>query len=710
MELTQYINQTGKKKINVKGVIEFENEVKERFAEFLELNRKKLIKEIKRNNCYIDISELREQDNELYEAISLYPENCIEAIEDIIKDKLINYFEITKQLDDKINPMTDVEVGYRIHAMFYNYPESDEKYIRDIRSVDINKLICTEALIRQVSGVKSIADVINYSCPSCGSTHKVKQYGDTVVTPSRCSCGAKSFEKIGAVVSDVQLMYIEEKHEDTDNNHQPESIKIILRNGLTDKSHTIFHIPGTVVKIIGTVKEETKYVRGSNVSRMTEKFIDVNNIIYIEDTFSKIELSQEDVDEIKEIANMDNTLEVFSKSMAPAVIGYESIKKCLSLQVMGGVRSKRTDGSFTRENIHGLIVGDAGLSKSVMLKFVSNLMPRGRYSSGRGASSVGLTAAVTKSDLTNEYALVGGALIMANGSVLSVDEAEKMKDEDITNLHEAMSIGTVTIDKATIHAVLPARTSVLMAANPKYGRFRRDTEVYNQISFPPSLISRFDFIFAIKDIPNEVTDSLIADKILSEHMETAEQQAIPVDLLKKYIYYARHIDPKLTPEANKVISAFYISLRKQSKESGDGRLLIPITPRQLESLVRLSEAHARLKLHEKVLAEDALQAVNIFKEYLAEFGYDEENNAFNIDKLMGTVSKMTIMDLIIKKMKEIENDYPDKSVPYEVVEKAFFPDGIDGKEYKKFEDAWFNLNKGGDILKIGAGYKLNGRY
>jgi len=712
---TKFNSSKTSKNIKTNSSDELKEDVKTRFLDFYKLNRAEIIRSARKKNFYVDITELRDEDAQLYESIMLYPDFSISVIQNIISLDLfgepnINYNEITSggavDTDKKSNPKDRFETDASTHVRFFNFPESDEKFIRDIRSIDVDRFVCIEALIKQVSGVKSIVDHIRFECPSCGSVIGIPQNGDSVKEPNHCSCGRRGgFNKLSSIISDVQLMTIEEKHEDLDNNHQPEKIKVVLRDGLAEKDRTIYHIPGSVVKIIGTIKEEVRYIRGTNVSRITEKFIDVNNVIYVEDSFAKLELTDEDKEKIEEIANKDNTLDVFSQSMVPSIVGYNSIKKSLSLQVMGGVKNKRSDGSFTRENIHGLIVGDAGLSKSVMLKFVSSLMPRGRYVSGRGASGVGITASVVKSELTNEYTLEGGALIMANGSLMAVDEAEKMREEDITNLHESMSIGTVTIDKANLHAVLPARTSVLMAANPKYGRFRKDMDIFSQIKFPPSLMSRFDFVYAIKDIPNAETDELIANKILSEHMEIEDTEILSQDLMKKYIYYARQISPKLTKESNDVISKFYIELRKQSKETGDGKLLIPITPRQLESLVRLPEAHARLKLHKYVLAEDALQAITIFKEYLMEFGYDEEYGAINSDRFAGINStKVDVIDGILLFMKSIENEYEDKSIPAQRIEDKF----IDTVGEKKFNDAWFQLQKNTDIIKYNGGYKRNG--
>jgi len=663
-----------------------QEETKDSFIEFINLNRKKILKSIDSyGNCEIDLTELKELYPKLFEYILYIPDIVLPLFNMILYNDVV--FELNQE-----------------SIKLINFPEQDEKFIRDIRSSDINTLICTEALIRQVTNVKSIAKNIRYECPSCGTIFNITQKGDTISFPNSCSCGRKgNFKQLDSDNHDIQIMSIEEKHEDIENNHQPERIKMFLEGSLTDKEHTINHIPGTAVKVIGIVREELKYVRGNNISRISEKNLEINNISYVEDNFSKIQIDDEDIEKIKEIANKDNTLDLIGQSIIPSVYGYESIKKSLSLMAFGGVKNKRSDGSFTRECIHGLLIGDAGLSKSVMLRAISSLMPRGRFTSGRGASGAGVTATVIKSEITGDYTVEGGSLIMANGSILAIDEAEKMRPEDITNIHEAMSLGTVSIDKATIHCVLPARTSVLAAANPKYGRFKNDTDVYSQISFPPSLLSRFDFIYVLKDIPNEKRDEMIANKILNEHMNIEEPELLSREFLKKYLFYAKQINPKLTKESNEKIMKFYLSLRKQSKETGNGNLVISITPRQIESLVRLSEAHARMKLHNFVTADDVLQAIKIFKEYLIEFGYDENSGLFDVDRIMGiNKSKFSIIEAITKFMKMVGPEYYEGYIPRQRIEEEF----KDKVDIKKFDDAFYQLNKYGSILKGTKGYKL----
>jgi replicative DNA helicase Mcm len=293
-------------------------------------------------------------------------------------------------------------------------------------------------------------------------------------------------------------------------------------------------------------------------------------------------------------------------------------------------------------------------------------------------------------------------MVLANGSIMAIDEGDKMSEEDRSNLHEGMSIGSITINKAGINATLPARTSVLMAANPKRGRFNHSEDLIEQINLAPSLLSRFDFIYIIKDKPNEDGDRDIADKILSEHSSEFSKDILSIIELRKYIYLAKQIDPVMTDEAKKIIRDFYVDLRKKTKEAGDGSLIIPITPRQLESLIRLSEAHARLKMRHKVGIDDAKHAVKVMRDYLYEFGYDEKSGLFDVDKIIGTSSSTRgKMDLILKAFSYLETGHLDHIVPVIEVEKH-----LEGKiEQQEIYNIILKLNQQGDLLNVHGGYK-----
>lgn len=654
------------------------------FLDYVELNKKEVFKNtLETKNVYIDLEDLIQQAPNFSEELLKNPEEEILTIKKLI---------------------LELNIVNHVNIRFYNVPDYLKKNIRDIRSKDLNSLICFEGIIRQVGNVESIIIKSKFECPSCGSIINLPQKDDVVHEPNKCSCGRKNgFRLLENKLEDIQNLIIEEKHEDTDTNQQPQRIKTILRGNLCEPKIIKKNFPGSLVKIIGILSEKKKYIRGNNVSTILEKYVSINNIEYINFDDDEIEITEEEKEKFYNLAKSPNALEIITNSIAPSIYGYNNIKKAIALQLIGGVKNKRSDGSFTRANIHGLIVGDPGLSKSVMLKFTSSVLPRSRFVSGRGSSGVGLTASVIKSEISGDYVLEGGPLIMANGSIMAIDEGEKMKADDITNLHEAMSIGTLTINKANIHSVLPAETSILMAANPKHGRFKIDDNVLDQINLPPSFVSRFDFIYVIKDKPNEDKDNLIASKIFEEHSsEQFNQNILEKDDLKKYIIMARHMKPKMTEEAKNEMKNFYVELRKQSKEMGDGSLIIPITPRQLEALIRLSQAHAKLKLRENIGIDDAKQAIKVYKEYLLEFGYDEKANAFDIDKIMGTSSSTrTKMDAVLKTVRILETNFENGYVPLEEIEQTL-KDNLTSDEVYSIV---MRLNQSGDLIRNNRRYK-----
>jgi replicative DNA helicase Mcm len=203
-----------------------------------------------------------------------------------------------------------------------------------------------------------------------------------------------------------------------------------------------------------------------------------------------------------------------SQSISPSVWGYEEIKKSLVLQLFGGVQKKRSDGSKSRGDIHILLIGDPGVAKSVTLGFMANISPKGRYVVGKSTSGAGLTATVVRDEYLRGWSLEAGAMVLANKGLVCIDELEKMDPQDRSAMHEAMEQQTVTISKANVQASLKAQTSVLAAANPKFGRFDPYQPVAQQIDLPPTLINRFDIIFTLRDVPDKKKDERIATHVL----------------------------------------------------------------------------------------------------------------------------------------------------------------------------------------------------
>ncbi|MEM3628827.1 MAG: minichromosome maintenance protein MCM, partial [Candidatus Bathyarchaeia archaeon] len=318
-------------------------------------------------------------------------------------------------------------------------------------------------------------------------------------------------------------------------------------------------------------------------------------------------------------------------SIAPSIYGYEHVKEAIMYLLFGGVPKTLPDISI-RGELNVLLVGDPGTAKSQLLQYVARIAPRGLYTSGRGTTAAGLTAAVIR-EKGGGMSLEAGALVLADKGIACIDELDKMRPEDRVAIHEAMEQHTVSVAKGGIVATLNARTAILAAANPALGRYEPRRTITENISLPVTILSRFDLIFVLRDVPNKEVDGKMSEHILEIHRRGSNpvEPPIPTDLLRKYISYAKSIKPVLTDDALRRIKDFYLTMRSASESEGSP---IAITARQLESLIRLAEARARAALRTEVLAEDAEAAITIMKRSLEEVGIDLSSHKIDIDLIM----------------------------------------------------------------------------
>jgi len=334
----------------------------------------------------------------------------------------------------------------------------------------------------------------------------------------------------------------------------------------------------------------------------------------------EIKITQEDIEKIKEFSKREDFLDALAEMYAPAIIGHLNIKKAIILQAVGGIE-KFIGGTRKRGNIHILLIGDPGTAKTQLLMWHHNIMPKGLYVSG--ASGPGLTIAFTKNN-DGHISWEAGVMVLANNSVACIDELEKMKEEDRRAMHTAMEQGVVSMSKAGIHVSLPANTSVLAGANPKFSRFDITRSLIEQINLLPTILNRFDLIFfTIDQIKDEKEEIEIAKKILMPDIKTTPE------FLTKYIEYAKNFKPELTMSALNYIAEKYAKIRV----SGNSQK-IPINPRNLEAVQRLAEANAKLRLSDKVMTEDVDVAFSLMNDFLEQIGYDL--NKLNIPCLLYT--------------------------------------------------------------------------
>jgi replicative DNA helicase Mcm len=354
--------------------------------------------------------------------------------------------------------------------------------------------------------------------------------------------------------------------------------------------------------------------------------------------------------------------------------------------------------------IHILLIGDPGSGKSQLLKRMSHVAPKSRFVSGKGASGAGLTASVVKDEFLRGWALEAGALVLANKGLVCIDELDKMTREDASAMHEALEQQTITISKANIQATLRSETTVLAAANPKFGRFDPYEVLAKQIDLPSTLINRFDLIFPVKDLPDLEKDEKLASFILNLHRKASEKTEVDLDTdtIKRYVAYAKQkINPKLTDESLNEIKDYFVKMRNQGSAEEKFQS-IPISARQLEGLIRLSEASARTRLSLKVTRQDSQRAINLLHHCLELIGYDSETGKFDIDRITTGISASQRGHISIIKdiISQLESQVG-KLIPIEEIVRE---GEIKGVSEEKINEIIDKLKRSGDLFNPKHGY------
>jgi len=582
----------------------------------------------------------------------------------------------------------------------YHIPDTQRVKIRTIRSQHLNQFIVFEGLVRQTSEVRPQVVNAKFECPSCGTVISVLQVEKKFREPSRCSCGRKGqFRIVSKSMVDAQRLIIEEAPDSLSGGEQPRRVPVFLKEDLVEPHMEERTTPGSKVRIIGILKEVPVPLQTGAISTRFDIAVEANNLIPLETTYEDLEISEEDERQIQELAADPELFHKLRDSVAPGIWGNPEIKEALVLQMFGGVRKVSEDGSTYRGDIHLFLIGDPGVAKSVTLKFISNIAPKGRFIVGRAASGAGITATVVKDEFLKGWSLEAGAMVLANKGIICIDEIEKMTPEDRSAMHEALEQQTVTISKANVQATLSAQTSVLAAGNPKFGRFEPTQSITQQIDLPPALINRFDLIFIQRDLPNTAQDEAIASHVLKMHQHKGEKSAIDRDLFRKYIAYSKQkCKPDLSDEAFNEIKAFYVNLRNQQASSGSDA--IPISARQLQGLVRLAEAHAKTRLNPIVTKEDAQVAIRLMRYYLMHAGYDQETNTFDIDRVSSSTSSGQRNKIILVKetLKKLEEKFG-KQVPLENLREE-----LKDLSDHDFEEAIDKLKEKGDLYQPRSGF------
>lgn len=645
------------------------NDIINQFAEFL---REKYYKELAlalnegEKSLKVNFLDLDKYNPQLADAILENPEESLEYL-----DKAVEQIDFPKKEPIRIR--------------FFNLPESTNIRIRNIRAEHIGKLLTVDGIVKRASEVRPEISEIVFECQECGQRLLIIQdkTEKSIKYPIKCDCGnRRSFKIVKENLYDARWIAIEEPFEIT-TGERPSEIMVYLKEDLVSIKLRNKTEPGNRLKVIGVLKEvPRKTVRGQRTRQM-EILLDANNIETAEGEWEEIEISKEDEKKIKKFAKDPEIYDKLVASLAPTMYGLDMIKLSIILQLFGGVPHVLKDNTRIRGDIHILLIGDPAVGKSQLLKLASQMIPRGKYVSGKGVTGAGLTAAVVRDEqFLGGWVLEAGVLVLANNSLACIDEFEKMSKEDQVAMHEALSIQSVSIAKASIIATLPSKTSVLAGANPKFSRFDPYIPIREQIDISETLLSRFDLKFALRDVPNPELDEKIVSHVLdSRHFKEEESKPlIDPNFLKKYIAYAKiNCKPKLTEEAGKKLKDFYITLRR--KATGE-ESPVPITLRQYEGLIRLAEASAKIRLKDYVEEEDAQRAIDILKFSLRQFGFDPETGLIDIDRAEGASatsaqrSKIRIMLDIIEDLHNVIG----KNIPVEEILRRAKESGVERPE------------------------------
>jgi replicative DNA helicase Mcm len=519
----------------------------------------------------------------------------------------------------------------KVSVQFKNLPVIT--LLRELGSDNIGKLVMVEGIVVRATPARPMVTRAAFKCKRCGEVSYRDQTGPFLRAPFNCDnpmCkrnGPFDFVQEESSFIDSQDFRIQERPENLPPGQLPRWVNIKL----TQKDLVDVARPGDSVSIVGVVRAAAPVLPKVGKLRVFLLHLDANFIDVLSKEHEAVLTSPEEEKQILELARDPWIHRKIIRSIAPSIYGYEHVKEAVMYLLFGGVPKQFPDIKI-RGEMNMLLIGDPGTAKSQLLQYVARIAPRGLYTSGRGTTAAGLTAAVLR-ERQGGMTLEAGALVLADKGVACIDEMDKMRPEDRVAIHEAMEQHTVSVAKGGIVATLNARAAVLAAGNPALGRYEPYRTVAENIALPVTILSRFDLIFVLRDEPEKELDTKMSEHILNLHMTGAVpvESPVPPELLRKYISYARNFKPVLAKEALERLRDFYLEMRSASEAEGTP---IAITARQLESMVRLAEARARVAFRKEVLAEDAEAAIAIMKRSLEEVGIDISSHKFDIDIIM----------------------------------------------------------------------------
>ena len=544
-------------------------------------------------------------------------ETLVPYVEMKLYEDLISYPEITikhacegLKRSHNILGVSPSEVSVR----FVNFPRTNRRLVKEVGAKYVGKFVSVVGIVRRVSPLQSFIKDIEFYCPECGMRSRAVVV-DNKLKPEHERCYNDKIKLIPDTNKITRIPFrkiiIQDLPENLESNELPSMLEVWLFEDLASNVRA-----GDKIVVNGILKSMMWRVEKKEAEE--HLYIEANSVEFLEKDFRTINITREDEEKIKALARDPDIYEKLSQSVAPSVYGFNDIKLAIALQLFGGC----VDEDGRRGDIHVLIVGDPGVSKSKMLREVAKIAPRAVLSTGYSTTGAGLTVSAVK-DEDGRWALEAGVLVLADKGIALIDEIEKMGKEDREHMLEALEQQTITVSKAGMHAVLNSRCAVLAAGNPKYGKFEKFAPLAEQIALESNLLSRFDLIFVVIDEPNEDRDREITRFLLGNMKKEAP---IPPDLFRKYIVYVRENITKveISEEAVREIEEFYVSLRRRAREG------VTITLRQLEAIRRLTQAFAKIRLSNVATVEDARRAMKLLELSLSSWAIDPETGTLDI--------------------------------------------------------------------------------